>query len=158
MFFDFKKARGLQVCSGLHAKMEDPLRTTLRTMGHPWTAVAQGDLSEFPRWRRLMHDEEFEYNFLPNAGNRRGYAVPIHVLLFGHDNCGCMRCRTPLKIVWFLPHSDRHHGPYPFPIWNKVFWHLLLRAQLSNYKPGFILRVGPLAHGAQTTVDLWGGA
>ena len=132
----------------LHAKMEDPLRTTLRTMGHPWTAVAQGDLSEFPRWRRLMHDEEFEYNFLPTAGNRRGYVVPTDVILFGHDNCGCMRCRTPTKIIWFLPHSDRFHAQYPMPFENNEFWHRLLRVQLPKLRPGFIVSIGNLSYGA----------
>ena len=105
-------------------------------------------LSDFPLWRRLMQGEEFDYNFLPTAGNRRGYAVATDVLLFGHENCGCMRGGTPNKIVWFLPHSDRVHGPYPMPFENEEVWLRVLRAQLPSLRPGFVLRIGILSYGA----------
>ena len=112
------------------------------------TELIQTDLSTFPRWRRLMHDEEFAYNYLPHAGNKRGYAVTTVVLLFGHENCGCWRCRNPERVTWFLPHSEPQHGRYPMPVRSQEFWYRILMEQLLSIRPGFILHKGPLSYGA----------
>ena len=102
-----------------------------------------------PCWRLLEVHEEFEFDYQPQAGNRRGYAVTIWVLLFGHENCGGMRSCTPEQLVMFLPHSDEHHGKYPMPyaVLGKM-WHYQLCEDLPRLRPGNILRVSDMSYGA----------
>ena len=61
---------------------------------------------EAPQWRMLQQDEYCRANYEPNAGDRRGYAISVHVYLRSHF-------QTCTHVTWFLPHSDAHHGTYP---------------------------------------------
>ena len=109
----------------------------------------------FPRWRPLGDNEDFECNYLPNQGNRRGYVVEIEVVPQGHVTCGCMRSHTPQKILWFLPHSDQYMGLYPMHRpQHEEFWLSLLRDQVQILGPsGSIVRFGPASYDSAASFE-----
>ena len=111
-----------------------------------------GSGSEAPCWKLMPDDVDMKYGFEEYAGLRRGYAVISEVLLAGHGTCGCMRQWVPKKMVWFLPHSDAHHGVYPVPHNTAVDPEAVctaatLHQQLVDAMPwtpyGFLVRLDP---------------
>ena len=102
-----------------------------------------------PQWRRLEDTESFRHDYQPYAGDRRGYTIDTKVLMFGHENCGCYLSHTPVKVDWFLPHSDEYHGSYPMHYTRKDPWIQILRSKVSRERPGWIVYMSNfLSYGA----------
>ena len=105
------------------------------------------------QWRQLRSHEKFEYDHLPNAGARRGYAVTISMMLPGHENCGCMRSYSENKVM-FLAHSDDVFGDYPmhYLVCRKI-WHRKLCQQVHDLKLGEILHISEMSYGASSDIS-----
>ena len=94
-------------------------------------------------WRQVMPWESFEYDYSPQGGTRRGYAVQSQIFLHGHDNCAFHRSEHPDNVTWFLQHSDSEHGFYPmnYTNTNNRIWLAQLREQMPSLRPGFVVHV-----------------
>ena len=97
-----------------------------------------------------MYDERFQYEYLPDAGDNRGYSVTMDVFMDGHSNCGCMRGQVVERIYVFLPHSDGYHGHYPMQVTSHAEWLHRLQLQCRREVPDVNAKIGSrISYGAK---------
>ena len=98
-------------------------------------------LPQLMSWRQVMPWEQFRYDYCPQGGVRRGYAVQSQIFVHGHEDCSCHRSKHPDDVTWFLQHIDAVHGLYPLHHSQQSIVLAQLQEQLPSLRPGFVVRL-----------------